>query len=107
MRHVHRMGASFARLALAVTALTLLLGVNAGAPGKSANAGAPQSPQTFSLGVENSWIRVQNVGANAATVTVSYFNASGAQIAQDTCPSPSCPPLGPGGGWTFFQAQQP
>ncbi len=65
------------------------------------------APQTVSLGVENSWVRVQNVGVNAATVTVTYYDESGRKVGQDTCPSSACPSLAPGGGWTFFQGQQP
>ena len=29
------------------------------------------------------------------------------RIAQDSCPSPACPNLGPGQGWTFFQNGNP
>lgn len=61
----------------------------------------------FSFGEENSWIRVQNIGLTDASVTVSYFNEAGQQIAQDACPSGGCGPLGPGQGWTFFQRDNP
>ena len=69
-------------------------------------AGAFQSA-SFTFGVENSWIRVQNIGTAEANVTVSYFNEAGAQIAQDACPSAGCVALGPGQGWTFFQTDNP
>ena len=62
---------------------------------------------SFTFGVENSWIRVQNIGGASANVTVSYFDANGAKLAQDSCPSPVCPNLGPGQGWTFFQNGNP
>ncbi len=62
---------------------------------------------TFSFGVENSWVRVQNIGQNPANVTVTYYSESGQQLAQDGCPSALCPPIGPGQGWTFFSANQP
>jgi hypothetical protein len=68
--------------------------------------GAFQSA-SFTFGVENSWIRVQNIGSVDANVTVSYFNEAGAQIAQDACPSAGCAAIGPGQGWTFFQTDNP
>lgn len=68
---------------------------------------APFTSAAFTFGVENSWIRVQNIGQSDATVTVTYFDEQGVQRAQDTCPSAACPPLGPGQGWTFFQQQNP
>jgi hypothetical protein len=64
-------------------------------------------PMAFTFGQENSWIRVQNMGAVSANVVVSYFDAGGRRIAQDSCPSPVCPNLGPGQGWTFFQNGNP
>ena len=62
---------------------------------------------SFTFGTENSWVRVQNIGSADATVTVTYYSESGQQLAQDGCPSLLCPPIGPGQGWTFFQADQP
>jgi hypothetical protein len=64
-------------------------------------------PMSFAFGQENSWIRVQNIGAADANVTVSYYDAGGRKIAQDSCPSGTCPNLGPGQGWTFFQSGNP
>jgi hypothetical protein len=52
-------------------------------------------------------VRVQNIGASPASVTVSYYNEAGQLLGQDGCPSGTCGPIGPGQGWTFFQAQQP
>jgi hypothetical protein len=58
---------------------------------------------TFSFGAENSWIRVQNIGNANANVEVDYFDEAGRIAGKDACPSPSCPVLYPGSGWTFFQ----
>jgi hypothetical protein len=68
---------------------------------------ANQFVQSADIGIENSWVRVQNVGVNPATVTVTYYDEAGRTVGTDTCPSASCPALAPGGGWTFFQGQQP
>ena len=65
------------------------------------------SSTAYTFGVENSWVRVQNIGAAPATVTVSYFDEGGRKLAQDQCPSGACPALGPGQGWTFFQQGNP
>ncbi len=70
-------------------------------------AAASASPAAYTFGLENSWIRVQNIGGADATVTVTYYDESGAQVGQDVCPSAGCPALGPGQGWTFFQANNP
>lgn len=64
-------------------------------------------PMAFNFGQENSWIRVQNIGGVPANVTVTYYFENGAQAGQDACPSPGCPALGPGQGWTFFQEGNP
>ena len=50
---------------------------------------------------------MQNIGGSPASVTVSYYNEAGQLLGQDACPSGSCGPIGPGQGWTFFQASQP
>lgn len=72
---------------------------------RSASASGADAAYTF--GLENSWIRVQNVGSTDATVTVTYYDANGTQVGQDVCPSAACPAVGPGQGWTFFQANNP
>lgn len=90
-------------LTLAVIASGGVASLRGGATG--ARATAPVSSYTF--GVENSWIRVQNIGVAAANVTVTYFDESGAQKGQDACPSPACLAIGPGQGWTFFQEGNP
>lgn len=73
--------------------------------------GGPQAAAveslSFNFGVENSWIRVQNIGVSDATVTVTYFDDGGSQLAQDICPSGGCAAIGPGQGWTFFQESNP
>ncbi len=61
----------------------------------------------YVFGQENSWVRVQNIGGQPANVTVSYFDENGGQLAADSCPSPACPAIGPGQGWTFFQEGNP
>lgn len=105
MRGLLHVRSRFAQLVLATALLAVILSAGARSAGHPPAAGAA-NVQTFSIGVENSWIRVQNVGVSPATVTVSYHDAGGRQVAQDTCPSANCPALGPGGGWTFFLAQQ-
>ncbi|HEY8171606.1 MAG TPA: hypothetical protein VIH21_00845 [Dehalococcoidia bacterium] len=90
-------------LASAILALALISANRVpviGQPPQDALAGPPLS---FTFGQENSWIRVQNIGGTEASVTVSYYDESGRNIAQDTCPSAACPAMGPGQGWTFFQ----
>ena len=62
---------------------------------------------TYSFGEENSWIRVQNIGTEDATVEVSYYDEQGRLISSDQCPSPTCPTMFPGSGWTFFQRDNP
>ena len=62
---------------------------------------------SYSFGDENSWIRVQNIGQGDATVEVNYFDGEGQLSGRDSCPSPSCPTLFPGSGWTFFQRDNP
>jgi hypothetical protein len=73
--------------------------------------GAPRADAveslSFTFGVENSWVRVQNIGGADATVTVTYYDEAGRQLAQDVCPSAGCPAVGPGQGWTFFQQSNP
>jgi len=70
-----------------------------------ATASAPAAAFTF--GQENSWVRVQNIGGGNANVVVSYYGGNGQLIAQDGCPSASCPAVGPGQGWTFFTQNHP
>jgi hypothetical protein len=98
------------RTPLLALAVLLIAGLAAGrAPAHSGRPAAASglSAAAYTFGTENSWIRVQNIGASDATVTVTYFNEDGAQVGQDVCPSGACPPLGPGQGWTFFQANNP
>ena len=98
---------------LTLLALAILAGSSliwAGVPALERNAAptAQAAPAyAFTFGQENSWIRVQNIGMATATVTVRYYNEGGGEIASDSCPSPACPALGPGQGWTFFQRDNP
>ena len=93
-------------LGLAVLSISMLI-AGGGAPSRE---GVPAASAAFTsayrIGVENSWIRVQNIGDAAASVDVSYYDPEGRLLARDSCPSASCPAIAPGGGWTFFQAQQ-
>jgi hypothetical protein len=60
---------------------------------------------TYSFGIENSWIRIQNIGDADANVQLDYYDANGALAGTDSCPSATCPPMYPGSGWTFFQGE--
>ena len=66
---------------------------------------AVRATGTYSFGVENSWIRIQNIGDADATVDLDYYDEKGKLAGKDTCPSPTCPPMYPGSGWTFFQGE--
>ena len=64
----------------------------------------PLTAQTLSLGDENSWVRIQNVGAKPATVDLTFFDSAGAKVASDGCPKADvCTAIAPGVGWSFFQ----
>ena len=100
MRHVRRLlrhalprrPASGALLALLIAVATV------------AAQRPPLDAQSLSLGDENSWIRVQNVGDRGATVDVTFYDGAGNRVAGDTCPkSNTCAAVPPGVGWSFFQ----
>jgi len=93
-------------LALAVLSLCVLIGRGTSFITRPYGAQAAP-PMSFTFGKENSWIRVQNIGTAPATVSVLYYDEAGRNIARDQCPSPACPALGPGQGWTFFQEGNP
>jgi hypothetical protein len=60
--------------------------------------------QPVSLPVENSWIRIQNVGTSAATIQLDFYDENGELQASDGCPEvDGCAELRPGFGWSFFQ----
>lgn len=84
-------------LAVLALAAAALLGLLAGArPGLQA--------QSAVLGEENSWVRIQNVGASDASVDLTFYNPDGTRAATDGCPRVSrCGPISPGSGWSFFQ----
>ena len=64
----------------------------------------PLDAQSLSLGDENSWIRVQNVGDRGATVDVTLYDGNGNRVAGDSCPKTNaCAAVPPGAGWSFFQ----
>ncbi|MBI5284916.1 MAG: hypothetical protein HY874_07450 [Chloroflexi bacterium] len=100
------------RLRTPLLALAVLFASAMAAGGAPVLRNAPSSAwavqaTAFTFGVENSWIRVQNIGVADATVTVSYYDEGGRMVAQDVCPSAGCAALGPGQGWTFFQEGNP
>lgn len=54
--------------------------------------------------VENSWIRIQNVGVQPATAEVAFYNQGGDGVATERCPTAErCATIAPGQGWSFFQ----
>jgi hypothetical protein len=60
--------------------------------------------QSATLPVENTWIRIQNVGTKPATIQLDFYEDDGIRVATDGCPQPSgCVALQPGFGWSFFQ----
>ena len=74
----------------------------------SGAGGARRVEAAYTFGVENSWIRVQNIGQAYASVEVDYYDESGAFAGRDVCPTPGvCPSLAPGSGWTFFTRDNP
>ena len=60
------------------------------------------STACYNIGVENSWMRVQNTGTAAATVEVQYYDTEGRMVASDRSL-----PIQPGEGWTFVQKDNP
>ncbi|MEX2245249.1 MAG: hypothetical protein WEC75_01050 [Dehalococcoidia bacterium] len=94
---------------LILATLALATAFAGGVPGveRTTPASATLPATAFTFGVENSWIRVQNIGASPANITVTYYDESGRNVASDQCPSAACPALGPGQGWTFFQEGNP
>lgn len=71
----------------------------------AAVAGAtPGEAQRVSLGEENSWLRIQNVGGEPATIDIEFYDKDGGAVARDYCPrEDACEALPPGFGWSFFQ----
>jgi hypothetical protein len=90
-----------ARTTLALAGLLIVIFY---ARGDGASASLTNS---YSLGNENTWIRVQNIGQVNANVEVNYFDRQGVIAGRDGCPSSTCPVLFPGSGWTFFQRDNP
>lgn len=104
MRSYTSLSSNVALVAKAVVAAALLTAFVLFATHDSAPAAATT---TYSFGVENSWIRVQNIGTADANVQLDYYDASGNLAGSDNCPSATCPPMYPGSGWTFFQGENP
>jgi hypothetical protein len=68
----------------------------------------PLEAQSLSLGDENSWLRVQNVGDKGAAVDVTFYDNNGNRVAADNCPKAGgCASIAPGVGWSFFQQGYP
>jgi hypothetical protein len=64
----------------------------------------PVAAQSASLGDENSWLRIQNVGGVPSTIDVTFYDGAGNRVASDGCPKAnSCGTVAPGVGWSFFQ----
>ena len=60
--------------------------------------------ETMLLPVENSWIRIQNVGTDPAEIEIQFYEDDGNVVANDKCPEKAkCTALQPGFGWSFFQ----
>ncbi len=60
--------------------------------------------QQARLAEENSWLRVQNVGTQPATLDLTFYNPNGTQVAKDGCPKAGvCDAISPGSGRSFFQ----
>ena len=60
--------------------------------------------ETMLLPVENSWIRIQNVGTDPAEIQIEFYEDDGDVVANDQCPERAkCTALQPGFGWSFFQ----
>src|SRR5450432_1170038 len=83
-----------ARLAALAIGVLAFAAVAAGGipslPGGATRARATAPVASYTFGVENSWIRVQNIGSVAANVTVTYYDQNGANVGQDGCPSAAC-----------------
>ena len=85
------------RRAGAALLLVAALGVAALAPDRGV-------AQQARLAEENSWLRVQNVGTQPATLDLTFYNANGSQAAKDGCPKAGiCDAISPGSGRSFFQ----
>lgn len=62
----------------------------------------------YTVGVENTWIRVQNMGSAPANIEIKYMKEDGTVVASEACPTWGlCSAILPGGGWTFQESQNP
>ncbi|HWQ28851.1 MAG TPA: hypothetical protein VNN12_07495 [Dehalococcoidia bacterium] len=97
------------RIATAACAVVAGVALGVTRPDDSPYDGAGDaSAVAYNFGVENSWIRVQNIGTLPTNPQVDYFDENGRLVASDVCPKLYvCPTLQPGEGWTFFQKLNP
>lgn len=66
------------------------------------------SSSCYTLRLENSWIRIQNMGSAPANIEIKYLAADGSVVASEACPTWAvCPAIAPGAGWTFVEGQNP
>lgn len=101
VRRYLRLTKRFSQVLFAVAGLAFLT-VASSEPEQAVRAAG-----SYSFGLENSWIRIQNIGSGNANVEVDYFDEQGRIAGKDVCPSPTCPTMFPGSGWTFFQRENP
>jgi hypothetical protein len=60
------------------------------------------------VGVENTWIRVQNMGSADANIELKYMKEDGTIVATEACPTWGvCPAIAPGAALTFSESQDP
>ncbi|MSP22076.1 MAG: hypothetical protein EXR66_03525 [Dehalococcoidia bacterium] len=86
-------GARFVLLILAFLALLLL-------PQDDDRSAA----NALDASIENSWIRIQNLGSQPATAEVAFYNLGGDPVATERCPTATrCASIERGRGWSFFQ----
>lgn len=86
------------------TRALLLLGLLVGALFFAGSSARSLGAQAVDLPVENSWIRIQNVGTSPATIQLDFYDEDGDRVASDGCPQvDGCVALQPGFGWSFFQ----
>ncbi len=88
------------RLARARLFLVVVTAVSLGVVARADESAA----HYLDAGVENSWIRIQNVGVQPATAEVAFYSQGGDSVTTDRCPtSERCAAIAPGQGWSFFQ----
>jgi len=97
---------SLRRSGLGARFLLLPVVLLAAAAGALIGGGDRLGAQPLRLADENSWIRIQNVGVEPATIDIDFFGLDGSLVAEDRCPTEGrCSALEPGFGWSFFQQE--